>query len=67
MLFTLMQRGPTIVLTCAPRYADIGRMILLEEVLSLDELVKSERSMEGLDDLERSLATGTTHRNSTLA
>jgi Kef-type K+ transport system membrane component KefB len=67
MLFTLMQRGPRIVITCAPQYADIGRMILLEEILSLDELVKSARSMKGLDELERSLATGAANRDSTPA
>jgi len=58
MLFTLRRRGPKVDLTGSPRFAHMGRMILLEEVQSLDDLVATARTMKGLDAMEKELAFG---------
>jgi len=58
MAFTLVRHGSEVTLTVPPDHEEYGRMILLEEVLGLDDLLQTARQMKNLSELEHEIAAG---------
>ncbi len=52
MSFTLTQNGPEIVLSSPTLHAQVAGFIILEEMLSLQDLFESTRKMENIGDME---------------
>jgi len=53
--FSLLQQGPEITLIASPSQQHVARLVLLEEILSLEDLLETSRKMEGLSALETRL------------
>jgi Kef-type K+ transport system membrane component KefB len=58
LAFTLTQEGPSLQLTSPPDQRDIARLMMLEEMLSLQDLLESAGSMGDLQDVQSELARG---------
>ena len=56
--FTLIQDGKKLVVNVPAANQDVARMILLEELLSLSDLLESTKQMKGLDEMGSDLMSG---------
>ncbi len=56
--FTLMQDGDKLIIHVPAANQHVARMILLEELLSLADLLESTKQMKGLDEMESDLVSG---------
>ena len=57
VVLMLMQKGSTITLSVSSKYENLARLIMLEEVLVLQELIRSFEQMR-MDAIKNSLASG---------
>jgi len=58
MAFTLIQEDSKLHLNVPESSQYVARMILLEELLSLSDLLESTKQMKGLDEMESDLVSG---------
>ncbi len=56
--FTLVEEGGKLVINVPSRNQHVARMILLEELLSLSDLLESSKKMKGLDEMGTDLMAG---------
>jgi Kef-type K+ transport system membrane component KefB len=56
--FTLIEDGSKLVINVPHAYQHVARMILLEELLSLSDLLESTKQMKGLDQMGSDLMSG---------
>ena len=56
--FTLMQDSTKLIVNVPAAYEHVARMILLEELLSLSDLLESTKQMKGLDEMGSDLMSG---------
>jgi hypothetical protein len=58
MTFTIIQDGPRIVLSMSAQYQHVARLIVLEELLALQDLLDSVKAMKSPDSMGQDLMTG---------
>lgn len=58
MVFTLSQEGEKILLTAPAKYEHVARFLMLEELLTLQDLATSFERMRDLDSMKSSLLKG---------
>ncbi len=56
--FTLIQDGETLRIHVSIASQHVARMILLEELLALSDLLESTKQMKGLDEMGSDLMSG---------
>jgi Kef-type K+ transport system membrane component KefB len=58
MAFTLVQNGPEILLQTPAQHQHVARLIVLEEVLSLQSLLEATRELKDLSSMQTGLLSG---------
>jgi hypothetical protein len=58
LAFTLIQNGPEIILLAPPDQQHIAKLMVLEEVLALEDLLESARKVGNLQTVQSELAKG---------
>ena len=58
MVFTLTQEGDSVQLSAPAKYEHVARFILLEELLTMQDLAKSFERMHNLDGMKSDLLKG---------